>query len=404
MRENDWVPVPVGIDAPRWVSRAGCRNVLVVAHTIVSAHQLVDVVDLLESDPRVQVVFTVAPAAFGYGVAEYVAGLGGLVWPWHQAVHERFDLALAASYGGLHQVHAPLVVMGHGAGTGKLVRPSVGGGPLLPRRPAQGLDEGRLTYDGRVLPSVLVLAHDSQRDILARQCPAALPVALVAGDPCLDRLVASEPLRDRYRHALGVGDGQELVVVSSTWGRQGLFGHAVDLLPRLMTELPAGRFRVAAVIHPAVWAAHGHRQVRSWLRDCQEAGLILLEPEQDWRAMVVAADRVIGDHGSVTAYAAALGRPILRLAPALATLTTPGSAQELVLSRAARLDTTRPLAPQVRSAPPLDGPAVAGMLTSRPGEAHRLLHEMLYRMLALPEPGRHRRATPAPVPGTGAAS
>ncbi|MFC7740294.1 hypothetical protein ACFQXA_03960 [Nocardiopsis composta] len=37
----------------------------------------------------------------------------------------------------------------------------------------------------------------------------------------------------------------------------------------------------------------------------------LIPPEQGWQAALVAADAVIGDHGSVTYYAAALGRPVL---------------------------------------------------------------------------------------------
>src|SRR2546421_1466244 len=304
----DWLSIPIGIDAERWVTRAGCRTVLAVAHTVTSAQRLIDVVDYVESDPRVQVVFTVAPDAFNHPVSAYLHRLGALVLPWEQAVRERFDLALAAAHGGLRELHAPLVLMAHGAGHGKLSRPGLYGGALLAHRSVYGLDAERLTGDGRVLASALLLAHDDERDVLRRQCPEALAAAVVTGDPCYDRLVASLPGRDRYRRALGVRAGQELVVVSSTWGRDGLFGNVPDLLPRLMDQLSPARFRVGALLHPAVWGAHGARQVRAWTRDCREAGLILLDPAEDWRAMLVAADHVLGDHGSVTVYAAALGR------------------------------------------------------------------------------------------------
>ena len=397
MNAYEWSRAPVGIDASRWVTRTGCRTVLIVVHTIVSCQRLLDVVEYLEDDPRVQIVFTVAPDALNQGLSEYLHNLGALVLPWPQEIRERFDLALAASYGGLHELHAPLMVMAHGAGHGKPTRPTGRGGPVLAEPVVYGLDAQRLTRNGEVLAAAVVLSHDGQLDVLRRQCPAALPVAVVAGDPCFDRLVASLAWRKRYRQALGVGDRQELVVVSSTWGRDGLFGQWPDLLPLLMDQLPAQRFRIAALLHPAVWCAHGRRQVRAWLRDCREAGLILLDPEEDWRSLIIAADQVIGDHGSVFAYSAAIGRRVLHLAPGLEAVTS-GSAQELVTTNASRLDPRRPLLPQLRTVRSVNHEAVAKLLTSRPGQADLVLRQTMYRLLGLTEPGRHRRTTPVPVP------
>jgi hypothetical protein len=51
--------------------------------------------------------------------------------------------------------------------------------------------------------------------------------------------------------------------------------------------------------------------VRAWLADSMRRGLILVPPEEGWRAVLAAADVVIGDQGSVTCYAAAIGRPVL---------------------------------------------------------------------------------------------
>jgi hypothetical protein len=404
MLGNEWLPVPIGIDAPRWTTRAGCRTVLIVVHTITSAQRLLDVVDYVESDPRVQLIFTVAPDVFNHTVAWYLHDLGALVVPWQQAIRERFDLALSAAYGGLRELHAPLLLMAHGAGHGKLTRPWEHGGPTLARRPVYGLDIERLTRDGRVLPSAMLLAHDGELAVLRQQCPDALPAALIAGDPCFDRLLASLPERNRYRQALGVRADQELVVVSSTWGRDGLFGQAPDLLPRLMDQLSPAGFGVGGLLHPAVWSAHGTRQVRAWTRDCREAGLILLDPTEDWRAMLVAADQVIGDHGSVTAYAAALGRPVLCLKAAPTAGTVQGSAQDLVLTGAGRLDPDRPLLSQLRAARPLDRAAVTAAVTSRPGQAAGLIRKTMYRLLQLRQPGGHRRATPVPMPRRRAAT
>lgn len=187
-----------------------------------------------------------------------------------------------------------------------------------------------------------------------------------------------------------------MVVVSSTWGPDGLFGHLPDLLPLLMAQLPADRYRVAALLHPAIWDAHGHRQVRAWLRSCREAGLLLPDPTQDWRALIVAADQVIGDHGSVTAYAAAVGRPILLPTPR----TTPavGTPQHLVTVKAPHLDVHQPLLPQLATARELDRQTVMAALTGRPGQADMLLRRAIYRLLDLTEPDRHRCVTPVPVP------
>ncbi|WP_157756671.1 hypothetical protein [Plantactinospora sp. KBS50] len=358
---------------------------------------MLDVIDLVEGDPRVQVVFTVPPDVFNHQVTRHLERLGALVLPWHQAVRERFDLGVAASYGGLHQLHTPLLVMAHGAGHGKRVRPRSHGGPSLKDPAVYGLDPQRLTHSGRVLPAVLALSHEQELAVLRRQCPEALPVAFVVGDPCADRLVASVPLRREYRRALGVDDHQELVVISSTWGRDGLFGHRPDLLPLLMNQLPAGRFRIAALLHPAVWDAHGHRQIRAWLGDCRRAGLLLPEPTEDWRGVVVAADHIIGDHGSVTAYAAAIGRPI-RLLPDLRMMPAAGTPQHLVTVGAPRLDPGEPLLPQLASPGRLDQQAVMAALTAQPGRAGTLLRRVMYRLLGLVEPGRHRQADPVPVP------
>lgn len=393
----EWANVPIGIDAHRWVSRGGCRAVLAVAHTVVSCQRLLDVVDLIETDHRVQIVFTVAPDVFNRGVDDYLRELGALVLPWAQATREHFDLALAASSGGLSEIHAPVVLMAHGAGHGKTARPPGRGGPIVAAPPVYGLEPQELLRAGRVLPSALILAHRAERQILRRQCPAALAVAVVTGDICFDRLLRSLPDRDRYRQALDIGPAEKLVVVSSTWGRDGSFGAAHDLLPRLMTGLPAGRYRVAALLHPAIWA-HGVRQVRAWTSDCRAAGLILPEPAEDWRALVAAADYVIGDHGSVTAYAAAAGLPTLRLDGDWPQRCAPGTAQHLIGQEAGRLRIGEPLEPQLRDARPLDAGAVAARVTSHPGRAGERLRRVLYRLLSLSEPGRHRRVEPVPVP------
>lgn len=397
MSRYEWLTAPVGLDSGRWNTRSGCRSVLVAVHTLVTVHRLLDVLDLIEDDPRVQIMFTVAPDAFNHPVHRHLSDLGALVLPWEQATRLTFDLVIAAAHGGLSELHGPILMMAHGAGRGKYAPARQRGGPVLARKTVYGLDSARLTRDGRVLASKILLAHDAESDILIDQCPEAMGVAVVVGDPCYDRLVASLPHRDRYRRAFGVGPGDRLIVVSSTWGADGLFGNTVDLLPRLMEQLAGTRFRVGVVLHPAVWSAHGVRQVRAWLRDCTEAGLRLVDPAHDWRAAVIAADHVVGDHGSVTAYAAAVGRPVLCPVGVGVDRLRPGSAQSIVLGRSGRLDLSGGIVEQIRAARPPDRDAVVRAITSRPGQAGTLIRRTLYEVLRLDEPGRHRGPAPVPV-------
>ena len=120
MSGMEWRQVPVGLEAERWITRTGCKTVLVVVHTVITGQRLADIVRLVESDLRVQVVFTAAPDVFSNGVTDLLRDLGGVVISWEQATRLTFDLALAAAYGSVHELHAPLIVLPHGAGYNKL--------------------------------------------------------------------------------------------------------------------------------------------------------------------------------------------------------------------------------------------------------------------------------------------
>jgi len=394
MAYAEWSQVPIGIDAEKWVTRAGCRSVLAVVHTVTSGQRLLEAVELIESDARLQIVFTQAPDVFSNGVEDFLRSTGGLVLPWEQVVRERFDLALAASYGGLSQVHAPIVVMPHGAGFGKSFA-------VADEQIVYGLDAQRLTHNGKVIASALVLSHTDQLAVLRRQCPEAVDRAVVAGDQCYDRVVASLPHRPAYRAALGVEPEGKLLVVSSTWGRESLLGRSAELLPEILAELAPLGYSVAALLHPAVWFAHGPRQIRAWLADCHDAGLILVEPEVDWRAAIVAADQVIADHGSVGVYSAAIGRPVLLVETPLRALLTADSAQDLLRERAPRLVEGVPLAAQFQSAASNAEQllvSISAALTSCPGRSSAELRRAIYRLLEVPQPGKHRAVMPVSAP------
>ncbi|GAA3572213.1 hypothetical protein GCM10022419_061360 [Nonomuraea rosea] len=373
---------------------------LVVVHTVTSGQRLLDVVRLLAADLRIQVVFTMGPDVFNNGVAELLARIGGVTLPWHLAIREQFDLAICAAYGGIENVHAPLVVIPHGAGYSKLVSRRLGGGAVAARG-LYGLSAQELVRDGTVLPSAIVLAHDAERRRLAQSCPEAVAVAEVVGDASHDRLVASSRQRRAYRRALRVPDEHELVVVTSTWGPDSLFGRHAGLLRRMLAELPRDRYRIAALLHPNIWFGHGVWQIRAWLADCLKKELALVPPEADWRGALVAADHVVGDHGSAAVYGTVCGASVL-LVGDVGDDVDPESAGGLLSSAAPRLLLDQPLSAQLRAAAAGHHPgrhaAVVARLTSAPGRFDRNMRRLLYRLMRLPQPLVLLRADSVPPP------
>ncbi|MCO5999422.1 hypothetical protein [Actinoallomurus rhizosphaericola] len=394
---DEWRPGPYGLDAAKGTTLAGRRTVLVVVHHLTAATRLADVVPLVEGDRRIQVVYTESPASvLRVGVGDHLRGLGGLLIPYHQAIRTSFDLAIAAGDGRLQDLHAPVLTLPHGAPPGVLVHRWAGRGPAG-RRPLPGLRADAIAAGGRVIPSALAVAHESQVLQVGEVCPDALPVTFVAGDPTFDRMLAGAGRRAAYRQALGAGPDQTLVFVSSTWGPRSLLGRHDDLPLRLARELPSDRYRIVVAFHPNIWCWHGRRQVAAWFEDCRRLGVRILPPEQGWQAALVAADRLIGDHGSVTGYGAALGVPTL-LAAFPDEDVMAGSAVALLGRSAPRLDQRRPLEPQIAACAPGASAALRSRLTSRPGQAAAILRRRMYELLQLPEPPSAARVEPVAPP------
>jgi hypothetical protein len=385
----------------QWLTLTGCKKVLAIVHTEVYGKRMADLLPLLDSDLRVQVSFTVAPHAFNAGTERLLRRWGCPVLPWEEAVRGDFDLALAAGSQGMEQVRAPLVRLPHGARHLSLERTGDGARPG-PERSVTGLGRRYLEWEGRVVPAAVVLAHEEDRADLARWCPAALPIAEVVGDPCHDRISASLPLRKRYRKALGLRPGEELVLVTSGWGRESVFGRIDTLLPRLVAELPRPRFRVALLVHPNVWSAHGSWQVRAWLASCRQAGITVLAPEDDWRQPLIAADWIIGDYSSITLYGTMTGVPVLlsRFPHHNVDPSSPGAALALTVPA---VSPARPLADQLAYAAAEyraeEYAAVAARITSEPGRFARNFRRLVYRVLGLGQPATAAAVEPLPLPG-----
>ncbi|WP_200262426.1 hypothetical protein [Streptomyces sp. HSG2] len=407
--DTGWIRVPVGDDAARWATRGRTTKVLLVVHNVTAATRLLDVLPLFHDDLRVQVLATgPGSSAFRSGLEELLAAVGVPVLPWEQAVATPVALAISASLGGrLDAVPGKLVVLSHGVGYPKRLglpgagsrEPGAGSPP-----PVFGMSpEWLLDPEGRPIADALVLSHPEQAERLRAGCPEASATGVVAGDPCWDRVVAARPDRGRFRRALGTGRGRRLVLLTSTWNPESLFGDGGDdvlpsLLPRLAAELPADEYRTAAVLHPNIWHGHGPGQVRAWLDRARRAGLALIDPLDGWRQALLAADVVIGDHGSVTYYAAALGTPVLLAAAPLAGLDASAPTHAFVRA-APRLDPDRALRPQVEA---LMGthhpmPEPAAFVSSAPGASAALLRRLFYDLMGLPEPDAPARLEPLPL-------
>ncbi|WP_266410634.1 hypothetical protein [Streptomyces sp. NBC_01285] len=419
-----WVRVPVGDGAVRWATRGKCLRVLVVVHNVTSATRLLDVLPLFDGDLRIQLLATCPESsAFSAGTAELLAGTGVPVLPWEQAVETPVDLAVSASFGGqLELLRGKLTILSHGVGyTKRLAAPDTGHrtpdtGPGTGTGTGAGADPAPVfgqapqwvLANGVPIADALVLSHPEQCDRLRAACPEAAPTAVLAGDPCFDRVLAARPYRERFRRALGVRAGQRLIVLNSTWNPESFFGDGgaggddllPALLPRLAREFPVDEYRFAAVLHPNIWHGHGPGQVRAWLDRARRCGLVLIDPLEGWRQALVAADAVVGDHGSVTFYAAALGTPVLLAAAPLHELD-PGAPVSDFMREAPRLDPREPLREQIdrliEHHRPLPGPAA--YTTSVPGEAAVRLRTLFYSMMGAAEPEWPASLDPLPLPG-----
>lgn len=379
----------------QWLTLPGRKQVLAVAHTVAYAKRLLEVLALLEGDFRVQALFTVPPHVFGREVPRFLARLGAPVLPWEECCRRTFDLALAAGPRGVEALRSPLVTLPHGANYLKVI-------PGTDDPGVAGLRRRDVMPGGR-MPAAVVLPHRDDLAQLASRTPEVLPTARVVGDPVYDRITASLPRRAAYRRALGLTGERKLVVAVSTWGPRSAFGSFEMLLPRLVGELPPEEYRVAVLLHPNTFSAHGSWQVRAWLGEYVRRGVAVVPPDADWRSLVIAADWIIGDHGSVTLYGTLGPAPVLLAASPQEEINPASPAAELAL-RAPTLVPGHPLADQLRYASAEyreeDRAAIAARITSEPGHFGRLMRDLVYELLHLSRPARPAlpRLLPLPPP------
>lgn len=369
------------------------RTVVIGVHTVAAAMRLIDIAELLNSDPRVAQVYVAVPDRLGDGVERVLEQWESRRVSWDEATRSSYDLAIGAS---LHQLESlpakSRFATPHGAGYNKRW-PSWAWSGSEDGRPTYGLDcESLVDKTGQLVVDALNLSHLDQSRVLFKQCPQAIPAAFVGGDPAFDRLLASMPFKEVYRAELNVRPGQTLVAVTSTWGQASLLATQQSLLGRLLDELPANH-RVILTMHPAVWSEHGPVQIKAALRKFRGAGLDIVDAGEDWRGLLAAADVLVGDHTSVSVYGAASGVPFL-----LSHFAEEEIDQDSVMADLARhspiLNDETSLLDQLeaaRRAGPAQQRVASERVSSVPGQSAGILRRELYKLLGLREPASRPR-------------
>lgn len=371
------------------------RRLLVVVRNPTSLFRLLQMLDGMFSGCRVSIKFTIdLGSRYSRDLREHLQSAGCDELGWDEATGIRFDAIIAAHPSErLSELRGPLLLIAHGAGYPRLV-PETTAGEYSPT----GVARSQLTRDGRVIPAKIGLSHEEQFSLLERTCPEALDRAVVIGDPTMDQLRFSVTQREQYRKKLGLRPEHDLVLVTSTWGDQSALGVDPVLPHRLLAQLPMGRFRIALVQHWNISQGHSRFEVAQQFRDAQDCGLIVVPPDASWQAALIAADIVLGDHGSVTVYGVALGKPLLLVSDGGGEVD-PQSPNTDLWAVAQRLDPHSDLRHQVESA--LGDQDVEPMrkITERvfglPGRSWKTVQNMLREMMGLPL-ASFRRVRPIP--------
>jgi len=309
-----------------------------------------DLLPLLERDPRLHVAFAVIPGShFEWAAHRFLRErerLGAaVVLDWSMVERYGPELIVSCSPSDeLFSFGVPFMVLTHGAGNNRVRDDLSGVYGLAPEQLLGPGEPGR-----RRVVDWLPLAGRAAMEQLARDCPEALGAAEIVGDLCLERMLGSLVKRREYRKALGIGRDQKFIVMASTWGALSLIGESRStLLERMFRELPMERFALGAVPHPNI--EHGDGPSMSGLLAPRlENGLLMPQVHEGWRAMLIAADLVVGDSGSVTQYAGAIRRPILLSAFGYDQMP-PDGALAGIGKAAPWLDQVKPLIPQLLEA------------------------------------------------------
>ncbi|MEU3895827.1 translation initiation factor 2 [Streptomyces sp. NPDC045251] len=352
---------------------------LLAARSAVALYRLLDALPALSGDDRITRFFTLVPGSdFGVDVFSAIEGVGGTLVPWDEARSRSYDLVLSASpKGDVHLLRGQHVLLPHGAGYNKSI-------PGEYSDSASGLDPVLLRGEGEGSSGITLhaVAHPDQVTRIASGDPQAAERAKVVGDPTLERVLASRPLRERYRAALGTGS-RRLVVLASTWGPESLLGQRPDLPAELAARLSYDTHQLAMVIHPNEHSRLGTYELTERLAPALDAGMILVRPHEEWASVLIAGDVLVTDHGSTALYyCAAQDRPVVSVYEGGDELI-PGTPMDQLLSRVPRLESAAALEQALLGYRPGTAEEVAQTAFAHRGRALNLLRAELYNLLGM---------------------
>ncbi|WP_236650243.1 MULTISPECIES: hypothetical protein [Kutzneria] len=352
--------------------------VLVVVHSVAAGERVLAAARAVEGLPGVQVVFTQSPGPADNRVADFLIGTDALTTPWERAALERFDLVIAASPTSVGTLRGALLLLPEVSTDGEIVDHN--GRRCVPA--LNGLLRQRAVDPDTV---VIGLPHDAAVAALQAASPGTRRHAVVIGDPAYDYLLDALAHRDAHRERLGVHRDQRLGIVLSTRGPDSLLGRSPALFGRIAADLPTSGDRLICHLHPDVWVRHGRRQVLAWAGPLVRARMRFLRLGQGWQVPIAAADYVVGDHGALTAYAAATGKPVYLANPVPS--TAPDSLGEAVARYGRFLDPAVSLGAQFDwTARP--SASVVRRVTSVPGRSADLLRTECLRLLRITDSAR----------------
>ncbi|GAA3635839.1 hypothetical protein C8D88_12146 [Lentzea atacamensis] len=282
------------------------RYLLVVIRTHTSMDRVFELLEVVGEGVSLAIKFVLdVGSKFAREVTTKLRALGAEQIEWEEAKQLYWDGIFAAhvdqQLAELCELSGNLFVVPHGVGYNRKRLISTGGRPG-----AAGLSAYELTHAGEVFPALIGISCSEQS---TRLCPEARGREIVIGDLVRDKLIANRQHRRRCRRLLGIGK-RKLIVVSSTWGQRSTFRTQKKIITSLVADLPSDEYAVALIMHPNIWYGDSPFELRVELRDELDSGLLIIDHTR-WQAALLAADLVVGDHGSCTAYAVAMDLPVL---------------------------------------------------------------------------------------------
>lgn len=222
------------------------------------------------------------------------------LYPW--------DLILLADHMPLEYARSiPKVIMPHGPGPSRIVR----GGSYYYDRQRVFWPDGERVYR---------LMTDTSAEAKARAIATWVPEyedrIVVVGDLRADELHDAAHRAEETRRGLGL-DNRRLVGIMSTWGPHGLvsaYGEA--LVAELHRIVAQGEYAFALTMHQNLWNAArcGTTRWRDLLLGAESDFIRVLQPGEDYAAVLGACHLAISDHTSLAMTYSVLRRPIIPVA------------------------------------------------------------------------------------------